>query len=367
MNSASVRALAFYLPQFHPIAENDEWWGKGFTEWRNVVPARPRFPGHTQPHLPADLGFYDLRVPEVRAAQADLARAYGLHGFCYYHYWFNGRRLLERPVEEVLASQQPDFPFCLCWANESWTRNWDGQFGVHLMRQQYSPADDQAHIAYLLRVFADQRYIRVEGKPLFLIYRAHDLPNPAATAEIWRTAARRAGLDDLYLCQVESNFEAEHDDPAKIGFDAAIEFQPDVFHLGVPLRRTRAWRWLRRLKLASPVYAENSIFDYATVVERMLAKPLPAYPYHRGVVPAWDNSARRAQHAFILKDSTPARYEHWLRQVARQAQAGPHAPLVFINAWNEWAEGCHLEPDQRFGRAYLEATQRALASAAERA
>ncbi|MCC7359772.1 MAG: glycoside hydrolase family 99-like domain-containing protein [Anaerolineales bacterium] len=360
MTTSPVRALAFYLPQYHPIPENDGWWGKGFTEWRNVAQARPRFRGHAQPHLPADLGFYDLRVPEARAAQAELARAHELSGFVYYHYWFNGRRLLERPLDEVLALGRPDFPFCLCWANESWTRNWDGQYGVHLIQQQYSPADDQAHVAYLLRVFADPRYIRVDGRPLLLIYRTHDLPDPAATATAWRQAAQRAGWPDLYLCQVESNFAAEHSDPTHIGFDASVEFQPDVFHLGEPLQRGRGWQRLRRARLASRAYADNSIFDYGAVVERMLAKPLPAYPYHRCVTPAWDNSARRAKDAFILKDSHPALYERWLREVVSRAAAGPQAPLVFINAWNEWAEGCHLEPDQRHGRAYLEATRRAI-------
>jgi hypothetical protein len=192
-----VRLIAFYLPQFHPIPENDDWWGKGFTEWRNVVQAKPLFPGHYQPHLPADLGFYDLRVPETRQAQADLAREYGIHGFCYYHYWFKGRRLLERPFNEVLTSGQPDFPFCLCWANESWTRAWDGQSGVILMKQEYSEEDDYQHIRWLSNVFRDKRYIRYEGKPLFLVYRVRDLPNPLQTTEIWRNEARRAGIGEL--------------------------------------------------------------------------------------------------------------------------------------------------------------------------
>ena len=184
MNSA--KAIAFYLPQYHPIPENDQWWGKGFTEWRNVTRARPLYPRHYQPHLPADLGFYDLRLPEVRQAQAELAHAFGLHGFCYYHYWFNGRRVLQRPFEDVLASGEPDFPFCLCWANENWTRRWDGSDDEILLEQIYSEQDDRDHLLSLLTAFRDPRYIRIEGKPLFLVYRTSALPHPARTAEIWR-------------------------------------------------------------------------------------------------------------------------------------------------------------------------------------
>lgn len=201
---AAVRAIAFYLPQYHPVPENDEWWGKGFTEWRNVSKARPLFPGHYQPHLPADLGFYDLRLPEVREAQAELARAHGISGFVYYHYWFNGRRILERPFNEVLQSGKPDFPFCLCWANENWTRIWDGGDKHILLEQKYSAQDDLAHIQSLIPAFRDERYIRVNGKPLFLVYRAELIPDPVRTAAIWREAAIKAGVGDLYLARVES-------------------------------------------------------------------------------------------------------------------------------------------------------------------
>src|SRR5215475_4957626 len=181
------RLVAFYLPQYHPIPENDEWWGTGFTEWTNVVSAKPVFAGHYQPHLPADLGFYDLRLPEVRQAQADLARNHGIHGFCYYHYWFQGRRLLRRPFDEVLRSGQPDFPFCLCWANENWTRVWDGSDKKLLIEQTYSADDDLAHIRWLAPAFRDPRHIRVEGKPLFLVYRARKLPDPLRTTSLWRS------------------------------------------------------------------------------------------------------------------------------------------------------------------------------------
>ena len=201
--SGAIRAIAFHLPQFHPIPENDEWWGKGFTEWTNVVKAKPLFKGHYQPHLPADLGFYDLRVPETRAAQAMLAASHGIHGFCYYHYWFNGRQVLERPVNEILKSDEPDFPFCLCWANENWTRQWDGLESDVLLQQKYSSADDLAHIRHLIPFFQDRRYIRVSDRPLFLVYRASDHPEPERMTEIWRQEAERAGLKGCF--SFESN------------------------------------------------------------------------------------------------------------------------------------------------------------------
>ncbi len=231
-----VRTLAFYLPQFHPIPENDAWWGQGFTEWTNVVKAQPQFRGHYQPHLPSDTGFYDLRLPEARQLQADLAQQYGLHGFCYYHYWFNGKRLLERPFQEVLTSGKPDFPFCLCWANEDWTRAWDGRSGEILLQQHYSEQDDREHIRTLAPAFRDPRYVRIENKPLFLVYRASRIPDPLASTTIWREEAHRLGLGELFLAKVES-FSSEQSDPQALGFDAAVEFQPDWRLLGRSLHR----------------------------------------------------------------------------------------------------------------------------------
>lgn len=224
--SDKTRFIAFYLPQYHPIPENDEWWGNGFTEWTNVRKAQPRFPGHYQPHVPGPLGYYDLRDPKARAAQADLAREYGIHGFCYYHYWFNGKRLLETPLNEVLRTGEPDFPFCLCWANENWTRRWDGKDHLVLMEQHYSSEDDVKHIRSLFKVFDDKRYIRINGKPLFLVYRIQNMPDPARTADIWRNEARRAGIGELYLAQVEAT-RYNHPNPFTNHFDAEVEFAPD--------------------------------------------------------------------------------------------------------------------------------------------
>jgi lipopolysaccharide biosynthesis protein len=355
-----MRTIAFYLPQFHPIPENDEWWGPGFTEWRNVTSAQPLFPGHYQPHLPADLGFYDLRLPEVREAQAAMARAHGLGGFCYYHYWFNGRRILERPFAEVLASGKPDFPFCLCWANENWTRVWDGGEDDILLQQHYSPEDDLAHIRALIPALADRRYIRVSGRPLLLVYRTELLPEPVRTAEIWRAEASRAGIGDLYLARVE-NFVSRVD-PTSIGFDAAVEFAPLGAQVGKIKFRGPAHRLLARMGLLSRAYVENRMTHYRALMLGMLAKPDPGFKRFRCVTPMWDNTARRRNGAQVYVGSTPQLYEGWLSEVARQTvdKFPPEERIVFVNAWNEWAEGCHLEPDLKWGRQYLEATKAAL-------
>lgn len=364
----TLRAIAFHLPQFHPIPENDEWWGKGFTEWTNVVKARPLFPGHYQPHLPAELGFYDLRLPEARAAQADLAAEYGVHGFCYFHYWFHGHQLLERPVNEILSSGEPDFPFCLCWANESWSRRWDGSEQEVLIAQRYSPADDLEHIRGLIPYFADPRYIRVDGRPFFAVYRASELPEPERTAEIWRREAERAGLKGLFLVRVEGHDEAG--DPAKLGFDCALEFQPRGSVLWDAMMFRRKWWHRHKLGTGEAAFRNNWICKYEDLAKRALGQPAADYPRIPCVCPGWDNTARRKTGAGIFIGSTPELYAQWLAEVVKRQRArmpvngrGGIAPesLVFINAWNEWAEANHLEPDQKWGRAYLEATKRALA------
>ncbi len=353
-----IKAIALYLPQFHPIPENDEWWGKGFTEWTNVAKCRPRFPGHYQPQLPADLGFCDLRLHETRIAQAELAAAHGIHGFCYYHYWFNGRRILERPFNDVLASGEPDSPFCLCWANENWTRRWDGQEHEILLKQEYGIDDDIAHIQSLLPAFEDRRYIRLDGKPIFLVYRASMLPNPQKTAEVWRTEVRRSGLGELHLGLVQG-FASEQTDPRTLGFDFALEFAPDWQRLGPQVNpfppRTFVDKVLRR-----PVPPmKDRIFSYQACRDNMLSKPIPEFPWYRCATPSWDNAARRAGGATILHGATPELYEEWLRSLVADARTYQRE-FVFINAWNEWAEGNHLEPCQKYGHAFLQATKNAL-------
>jgi hypothetical protein len=346
-DQTTARALAFYLPQFHPIPENDEWWGQGFTEWVNVARAKPQYPGHYQPHVPGELGYYDLRIPEVREAQAQLAREHGIHGFVYYHYWFNGRRLLERPFDEVLESGSPDFPFALCWANEEWTRNWDGRTGTILVSQEYSEEDDLAHIRWLARAFRDERYIKVDGRPLMLIYRAELLENPERTFGIWRDEAKKLGIPDLYLCYVESH-GPPHGGPQAFGMDASVRFMPnghDRVPVFAPLEDTRGLH----------------MFDYPATAENHLRRPLPDWKEFPSVMVSWDNTARRPYGATVYAGATPHAYEHWLRETVRSVAEVPEEEnFVFLLAWNEWAEGNHLEPDQQFGRAWLEATKSVL-------
>jgi lipopolysaccharide biosynthesis protein len=348
---AQQRTLAFYLPQFHPIPENDEWWGPGFTEWTNVVKGQPRFRGHHQPQLPGDLGFYDLRLPDTREAQAALARSHGIDGFVYYHYWFSGRRLLERPFNEVLDSGRPDFPFCLCWANENWTRRWDGMESSVLVQQTYGEDDDCRHGGWLARAFSDERYIRLDGKPLLLVYRASAMSDPRRTTRIWRDEARRAGVGEIFLCRVES-FPNEHTDPTALGFDAAVEFAPDWTVL------RPGWRGIAKAiaRRSGLVKGERDhIYEYADLVRWMNSKPDPSYLRFPCVAPAWDNSARRKSGAVIFRGSTPEHYGKWLRAASFRAPATPSGEsLVFVNAWNEWGEGCYLEPSQNWNRAYLE-------------
>jgi Glycosyltransferase WbsX len=347
-----IRAIAFYLPQFHPIPENDAWWGEGFTEWTNVRRAAPLFPGHYQPHVPRQLGYYDLRDPAARLAQADLAREHGIHGFCYYHYWFGGKRLLETPFNEVLESGKPDFPFCLCWANENWTRRWDGEEREILIGQSHSHEDDLAHIEGLFPAFRDPRYIRVNGRPLFLVYKTGLLPDPKKTAAIWREAAHRAGIGELYLVRIENSFQAFEPAPEEVGFDAAAEFAPYWGSFGPRVND--------RVGLDEAAGEGGPlIYDYDDIMLTMLGRELPGYKMFRGAFPSWDNSPRRKSGQTVFVNSAPEKYAFWLSQIGRYTleHFTGDERLLFINAWNEWGEGCHLEPDERYGTRHLEATR----------
>lgn len=351
-----ARLIAFYLPQFHPIPENDEWWGNGFTEWTNVARAQRRFPGHYQPHVPADLGFYDLRVPETRQAQADLARAYGVEAFCYYHYWFAGRRILQRPFEEVLASKKPDFPFCLCWANESWTGHWHGAGKRMLIEQTYpGPDDHERHFETLLPAFLDQRYVRVEGKPLFLVYRPDLLEDRELAIAQWRSMARAAGLNGLHLVAVVYGTTYR---PRELGFDAAAVYrlhahQPWMSPTSIVRRST------------SRLLGIPSIYSYRATSRQTLPQHLGQDLYPT-IIPNWDNSPRLGKRGLVLHGSSPELFRAQLRQALRTTTPLPRdSRLIFVKSWNEWAEGNHLEPDLRFGRAYLEALRDELAAAAE--
>jgi lipopolysaccharide biosynthesis protein len=347
-----VRLIAFYLPQFHPFPENDEWWGKGFTEWTNVTRAKPLYVGHYQPHLPSDLGFYDLRVPEVRREQVAMAKAHGIDAFCYHYYWFSGKRLMERPLDDMLADPETDMPFCLCWANENWTRRWDAREHEVLIKQDYRPEDPVESLRSMLPYLRDRRYLTHKGRKVIVVYRPQHLPDPAKWADAWRDEARAQGLGELHLvCALTHNNWSYKD----MGFDAGVEFPPHNLKPEVNIHLHKVG-FFERFGGVLP--------DFSDVAEDYLNRDRSAEPaIHRGVYPSWDNTARRRELALITLNGTPENYEYWLHQAiqATREETGGKDGLVFINAWNEWAEGCHLEPDHRYGNAFLQATLRAKA------
>lgn len=362
------RIIAFYLPQYHPIPENDEWWGKGFTDWSNVVRGKPRFVGHYQPHLPADLGFYDLRQEETRIAQAELASEYGISGFCYHHYWFNGKMLLERPFNEVLSSGKPDFPFCLCWANENWTRRWDGLEKEILMEQNYDEYNPQEHMQWLGKAFSDKRYIRINERPLFLIYNTAGIPDTANKIITWRRLVKEKGFPDLYLCAVKSIHNKLNDDEIiNLGFDAIVEFMPPHY-FELPRREVLTLpkyiiysiinKLITILRLEGKLkkLPVTSVYSYKAMVNKIIKKPKSAYKTFYCVIPGWDNSPR-TKNSVVIQNNDSEIYKKWFEKTFEKIMNNsPEEQIVFINAWNEWAEGCHLEPDLRNGRKFLDAT-----------
>lgn len=353
-SSSKARVIALYLPQFHPIPENDEWWGKGFTEWTNTAKAKPLFKGHYQPHVPADLGFYDLRLPEARAAQAEMAREFGIEAFCYYHYWFGGTRLLQRPFEEVLESGQPDFPFCLCWANQTWTGVWHGAPNRVLIEQTYPGMDDhRRHFEYLLKAFLDSRYVRVDGKPVLVVYDPKRLPESKKVTDFWRDLAIKAGLPGLHLV-------AEHKypdwDPKEAGFDSVVNVR-------LPPRRTdlqRKTSWKKPMLKLRYWYKDwrnlPTIHPYDTVTKHLISERVQGIESYPCVIPNWDNTPRSGTNGLVLQGSTPALFRsHFRHALEKVADLPEERRFVFVKSWNEWAEGNHLEPDLRFGLQYLEA------------
>jgi len=338
--------VAFYLPQFHPIPENDDWWGAGFTEWTNVARARPLFPGHDQPHIPADLGFYDLRVPEVRAAQAELAGCHGIEAFCYWRYWFNGRQVLQRPFQEVLSSGQPRLGFCLAWANENWTGIWAGDSSRVLIEQTYPGRDDYArHFLDVLPAFRDERYFRVNGRPLFFVHRPQRLPDPRAFTEQWREMAEQHGLDGLYFAaEAVSSWR-----PVEHGFDAEVR-TPLAFLTERPWLAQKLTAVSRTLRRGPLFYPYRVLANHPRPTAQ---SPRPELPM---VLPNWDNTPRAGRRGVVLRGSTPDRFRQALSGAAGSVQSlPPDERIIFLKSWNEWAEGNYLEPDLRHGDRYLQA------------
>jgi len=346
----SIQCIAFYLPQYHPIKENNIWWGKGFTEWTNVSKAVPQFIGHYQPHLPGELGFYDLRVQEIQRRQVELAKKYGLRGFCFYYYWFDGKRLLEQPLDQFVADPEIDFPFCICWANENWTRRWDGLENEILIEQVHSEENDFRIIEDMGRYFEHPNYIKIDDRPLVIIYRAHDIYDPTTTVQRWRSYCQQKGFGNPYLV-VAQTFDF-YDDPRPIGFDAAVEFPPFGANL-VEIKED--------VQLINENFSGH-IYDYREVMRSLIEKACPDYPLFKTLIPTWDNTPRKIDKGSVYLGSSPALYQDWLAKTISYTIKNQKLTnrFVFINAWNEWGEGAYLEPDRKYGYAYLQATANAL-------
>jgi hypothetical protein len=340
------KLIAFYLPQYHKVAENSEWWGPGFTEWTNVVKGRPNYEAHYQPHLPRELGFYDLSNTEVMREQAEMAKIYGVGAFCFYYYWFSGRRILEKPTDNFLNSDI-NMPYCLCWANENWTRTWDGDNRSVLLEQKYLESDPLAFIQSVMAHFMDKRYLKVDGKPMLVVYRAKDIPNVTKVFRIWREAVKSAGFPDLHIAAVDF-YDISH--PDEVEADALVEFPPHKFN-GPNTTPDCA------PKITNHEFCGH-IVDYAKVMAQSANRLIPDFTLYRGVVPSWDNTARRQNTPTTLHGASPELFEQWLRYLrayTREIMHDRSDNFIFINAWNEWGEGCHLEPDQKYGLRYLEA------------
>jgi len=356
------RIFAYYLPQYHPFPENDEWWGKGFTEWTNVARARKLFPGHDQPHIPADLGFYDLRMPEVREEQAKLAREAGIEGFCYYEYWFgNGRQLMQRPFEEVVASGKPDFPFCLAWANHSWYKKlWDpknpGKDKL-LIEQQYPGEKDYTeHFYHLLPAFQDKRYIRVNGKPFYIVYDALHFPDVSTFINVWRKLAQENGLNDFYF--VATDFNSEHSkELLAMGFDAVHNVDHlNIYHKANALRK--AILTICRKYLHIPM-----IYKYKDAIKYMINEDCRKNHVIPVIVPNWDHTPRSGARGLVMTNSHPKYFKQLTLQALDMIKDKPdEEKIIILKSWNEWGEGNYMEPDLEYGHGYINALEEALKS-----
>ena len=343
----SPRLIAFFLTQFHPTPENDIWWGKGFTEWTNVTKSSPLFSGHYQPHLPSDLGFYDLRLRETRRDQIRVAKQYGIDGFCYHYYWFSGTRILNRPLDDMLSDPESDMPFCLCWANENWTRRWDAAEHDILIEQKYLPNDDLDFIKSLIPFFLDPRYIKLDGAPFLIVYRPQHLPDARKTVQVWRDYCKSVGIDNIHICAALTH---GNEDYARLGFDSGVEFPPHNLKCDSIADQIEFYEPFR-----------GNVMEYHTVAQYYLDHDYAGRNIFRGVFPCWDNTARAGNRALVILNGTPQNYEHWLAETIQKTLTDfpDKERFVFINAWNEWAEGCHLEPDRKFQRQFLDATLQA--------
>lgn len=348
--AARAKAVAFYLPQFHAFEENNAWWGEGFTEWRNVARGVPRFSGHYQPRIPRDLGFYDLSKLDSILAQVALAKRNGIEAFCFYYYWFNGKRLMEKPLN-LFCDADIEHDFCIMWANENWTRTWDGFENNVLVKQDYRQEDEDAFIADTGRYMSHARYLRIGDRPLFILYRPGLIPDVSATINRWRDKWE-VTLGVVPIIMMVQGFGAEN--PHEFGLDGAVEFPPHKVCAGLPAINYQC-------RVLDPEF-QGLVRSYEDVVDNALKGSAPEFPLIKTVSPYWDNDARRQGKGMVMHGSTPVLYEKWLNGAIDFSLKNPvyGESLVFINAWNEWAEGAYLEPDVHYGHAYLNATRRCI-------
>jgi hypothetical protein len=346
-----MKFLAFYLPQYHSITENDQWWGKGFTEWIRVKNAVPLFEGHYQPRIPNE--YYDLSEVEVMVRQSRLAKEYGIYGFCYYHYWFNGKLLLEKPLEQMLNCRYVDIPFCLSWANEKWTRAWEGRSKEILMDQEYGDENEwQEHLTYLIPYFKDPRYIKIEDCPVLLIYRTESYPGFDRMITFWNKKLKESGLSKLYIIEMLTSYQKV---PLCKNSQGVLEFEP-MFTIGdsISFKSKLKSILLKRYSFFTGQYYK--IFDYDKIWRKILNRKsiYSGRAVFKGAFTDWDNTPRFKDKSTFFRNVSPTKFFYYLLQHAKQSETD----FIFINAWNEWAEGAYLEPDKKYGVEYLESIKR---------
>ena len=374
-----MKIIAFYLPQFHNIPENDEWWGNGFTEWTNVKKAKPLYEGHMQPRVPLGGNYYNLLDDNVKIWQADLAKKYGVYGFCYYHYWFNGKMLLEKPMEQMLANKEVDMPFCICWANEPWTKAWVGDERKLLIAQEYGKEEEwKQHFMYLLPFFKDERYITKDGKPLFVFYRPDIVPCMKEMIETWDKLAKENGLSGITFAFQSGDYDWNNSKEANL-FDYDIEFQPPYASHWLYSNDGKFVSALKKCRRLLAGWAGKKfgidLYRYGTAqykkmtgqtvanYDSMWQKIIEAKPVRSTSIPGafvkWDNTPRHGERGQI-NVGTPEKFEYYLSKQIKHAREDYHEDMIFMYAWNEWAEGGYLEPDEDDKYGYLEAIKRAL-------
>lgn len=349
----SMKLISFYFPQFHPSIENDVFWGPGYSDWVRVSQAVPLFKGHSQPRVPRDFGFYDLRLMDTIEAQAEMAEKFGIYGFCFHYYWFNGTRVLKTPIDNILSSGRPRFPFCFSWANENWTKRWDGSEKNILFEQTYSLEDSRALFRNLLPALFDKRYIKIDDKPLLVVYRTDLIDNLPRIVDMWKEEAVKNGLKGLYLLKSE---RSDTRDPHEIGFDASLQHPPNFCFRDET-------KFEGHLDFLTDGAVKDRIFDYDKIKNFYLTRKAD-FKLFRGVMTGWDNTARYGKNAHIVLNASPEKYRDWLSSAIKWTRENhkEEERIVFINAWNEWSEGMYLEPDQEVSASYLEATKEAFDS-----